>query len=276
MISAIKELDYAIQLFRKYPKNYEDLEYLAHFLGQFEDIGTYLQQYSMQHRFKIIENFQLNSFASKEVIFKKGDRSSHYYFILDGKIEAFNEERDGTTKLIGIIGVGKQLGDIGILRNQPRSLTCIGKTNGLYLVLTAELFMSLLASNMFTALEKKIKFIETYFPNLKKLTKVQKQRIAYAMGSMTASKGQSISKIGESVNNLFFISEGEMAVDLKSDITSKKMILKIAPGNLIGEECIFFNSSLRYNVRVFSEYSELYTLQKQDVFVLLPSENIDK
>jgi CRP-like cAMP-binding protein len=232
-----------------------------------------MDHYNLDLRFKIIESFKVKSFTPGEVIFRKGDPSSIYYFILDGQIEAYNEERDGSSKLMGIVNTGKPLGEIGILRSQPRSLTCIAKTFGYFLILSSELFLNLLASHMVALLENKIKFIEHYFPNVKKLTTVQKQRIAYAMGTINMSRGQSVSVLGENLQALYFISEGECVVDLANQ--KKHMILKLAPGNLIGEECIFFSSSLKYNISVSSEYSQVYTLMKQDIYLLLPPETIE-
>lgn len=268
-----KELNYVISLFRSDCKSFSDLEFLNHFLGQYEDLSRYLDHYNLDLRFKIIEKFTVKSFTSGEVIFRKGDLSLFYYFILNGQIEAFNEERDGSSKLIGIVNTGKPLGEIGILMSQPRSLTCIAKSFGYYLVLTSELFINLLAKHMVGLLEQKIKFIETFFPNVKKLTTVQKQRIAYAMGCINMSKGQVVSVLGESLQYLCFISEGECVVDLASE--KKHMVLKLAHGNLIGEECVFFNSVLKYNISVSSEYSQVYTLQKQDIYLLLPPETIE-
>lgn len=275
MSSSIQDLNNAVKLFRTYPKSYEDLEFLSHFLCQFETIGRYLSNYSLQHRFKIIDSFSLQAFIAGEIIFRKGDPSAYYYFVLEGAIEAFNEERDGTIKHVGTITFGKPLGEIGILRSQPRSLTCIAKSNGLYLILTSEQFLSLLASHMFTTLDQKIKFIESFFPNVKKLTTVQKQRIAYAMGSFTCSRGQVISSPKDFIQHLYFISEGELIVVLSSDKNLKTMTLKLTPGNLIGEECVFFSQCLKYNISVSSEYSQIYTLQKQDLYVLLPPETIE-
>ncbi|OMJ77488.1 hypothetical protein SteCoe_22925 [Stentor coeruleus] len=229
----------------------------------------------MQQRIKIIDSFNLLEFSAGQVIFRKGDLSSHYYFVLEGVIEAFNEQRDGTCKLVGKITCGKALGEIGILRNQPRSLTCIAKTKGWYLSLCNEEFMSLLASHMFKALDQKIQFIETYFPNVKKLTTVQKQRIAYAMASFSCSRGQVISIQKEFLHSLYFINEGELIVTLISEKNLKSMTLKLAPGNIIGEECVFFNVNLMYNISVSSEYAHIYTLQKKDLLILLPSETLE-
>ena len=268
-----KELNYVVSLFRSESKSFSDLEFLNHFLGQYEDLSRYLDHYNLDLRFKIIEKFTVKSFTSGEVIFRKGDSSSFYYFILNGQIEAFNEERDGSSKLIGIVNTGKPLGEIGILMSQSRSLTCIAKTFGYCLVLTSELFLNLLAKHMVGLLEQKIKFIETFFPNVKKLTTVQKQRIAYAMGCISMSKGQVVSVQGETLQYLYFISEGECVVDLASK--KKHMMLKLAHGNLIGEECVFFNSVLKYNISISSEYSQVYTLQKQDIYLLLPPETIE-
>ncbi|OMJ82872.1 hypothetical protein SteCoe_16340 [Stentor coeruleus] len=229
----------------------------------------------MQQRIKIIDSFSLLEFSAGQVIFRKGDPSSCYYFVLEGVIEAFNEQRDGTIKPVGKITYGKALGEIGILRNQPRSLTCIAKTKGWYLTLRNEEFISLLASHMFKTLDQKIQFIETYFPNVKKLTTVQKQRIAYAMGNFSCSRGQRISTQKEFIQYLCFINEGELIVNLISEKSLKSMTLKLAPGNIIGEECVFFNTSLRYNISVSSEHAHIYTLQKKDLLVLLPPETLE-
>lgn len=270
-----KALTNIISTFALTPKAYSDLETLNHFLGQFEDMRRYLDHYNLEVRFKIIESFTVQKFNPGETIFRKGDPSSSYYFILDGQIEAYNEERDGSSKLLGMVGKGKPLGEIGILRNQPRSLTCIAKTSGYFLVLSSEDFLNLLASHMVTLLEQKIKFIEQYFPNVKKLTTVQKQRIAYAMGSFSMSRGQVLSTVGENVQVLYFIREGECIVNLTSTGSGKHMVLKLAPGNLVGEECIFFGSSLKFSISVSSEYAQIYSLPKQDIYFLLPPETID-
>lgn len=275
MVSIIQDLNKALRLFRVSHKNQEDLEFLVHFLTQFETIGRYLNSYTMQQRIKIIDSFSLLEFSAGQVIFRKGDPSSYYYFVLEGVIEAFNEQRDGTAKLVGKITCGKALGEIGILRNQPRSLTCIAKTKGWYLTLCTEEFTSLLASHMFKTLDQKIQFIETYFPNVKKLTTVQKQRIAYAMGSFSCSRGQVISTQKEFIQHLCFINEGELIVNLISEKSLKSMTLKLAPGNIIGEECMFFNTNLKYDISVSSEHAQIYTLQKKDLFILLPPETLE-
>lgn len=275
MNSISKTLSCIIPIFALKNKTYADLETLNHFLGQFEDMRRYLDHYNLEIRFKIIESFAIQKFSPGEVIFRKGDPSSYYYFILDGQIAAYNEERDGSSKLLGIVSTGKPLGEIGILRNQPRSLTCIAKTSGHYLILTSQNFLNLLASHMVTLIEQKIKFIEQFFPNVKKLTTVQKQRISYAMGSFTMSRGQVLSNVGENVQVLYFIREGECIVNLTSDKSGQHMILKLAPGNIVGEECIFFGSPLKFSISVSSEYAQIYSLQKQDIYFLLPPETID-
>lgn len=275
MGSIIKDLDVAVALFRTHPKTNENLEYLVHFLGQFDAIRTHLQYSNMQHQYKIADSFQLENFCAGQIIFHKGHSSSHYYFVLGGTIEAFNEERDGTRVLVGLIGVGRSLGDIGILTHQSRSLTCIAKTDGFFLVLSAKAFMDLLSPTMLKSLEQKIKFIDHYFPNLKNLTSVHKQRIAYAMGSYTASRGQSISVIGETLPHICFISEGELVVTLVKPGSTRKMLLKLAPGNLIGEESVLFNKPLKYDIKVSSEYTQFYTLSKASIKYVLSHETTD-
>lgn len=65
----------------------------------------------------------LKTFEHDEIIFYRGDESDSYLMILDGEVSLYSTKFPVDSSFIRTLGKGDALGEMGIIRSQPRSLT---------------------------------------------------------------------------------------------------------------------------------------------------------
>jgi CRP-like cAMP-binding protein len=105
----------------------------------------------------LISKFTISSYPAGVTIFNKYDVSDKFFTILHGQINVCNVNKEGENPvLIATIGKGRSIGERGVIRNAPRSLTTVAKTKVHLLTLTAEWFTKLLANSMFYIMDKKL------------------------------------------------------------------------------------------------------------------------
>jgi hypothetical protein len=107
------------------------------------------------------------------------------------------------------MGVGRSLGERGVIRREPRSLTAYAKTRTYLLSLSDRKFNELLGKSIYFILEQKRKFIEDHLPYSTSLSYVHKEKIACAMTLSTHLKGKFLAVRGKPNSTLFFVAEGE-------------------------------------------------------------------
>jgi CRP/FNR family transcriptional regulator, cyclic AMP receptor protein len=61
-------------------------------------------------------------FTEGEVLFKEGDPPDHVFRLVRGAVEIFRE-LDGERILLGTVGAGQFIGEMGVVENRPRSAT---------------------------------------------------------------------------------------------------------------------------------------------------------
>jgi CRP/FNR family cyclic AMP-dependent transcriptional regulator len=64
----------------------------------------------------------LRYFAEGQILFKEGDPSDGVFRLLSGSVDVVRE-LDGDLILLGIVGAGQFVGEMGVVENQPRSAT---------------------------------------------------------------------------------------------------------------------------------------------------------
>ncbi|MBP9742063.1 MAG: patatin-like phospholipase family protein, partial [Burkholderiales bacterium] len=79
-----------------------------------------------------------------DVLFSQGDLSDSMYIVINGKLAANLNSDANTQKLIGVIGPGEPIGELGTISNQPRALSIIALTDCYLLKLHKELLEKLL------------------------------------------------------------------------------------------------------------------------------------
>jgi len=85
------------------------------------------------------------SVAGGEVVVRQGDRADRFYLIDSGTLRV-TQERDGAGVTLRELGPGSLFGEIGLLRNVPRTATVTATTPGVLYALDADAFAALVGS----------------------------------------------------------------------------------------------------------------------------------
>lgn len=269
------DLEAVVEILSRRYRNSEELEHLTSYLMILSDYRKYVSNITRTAKLNLAKVLYVEFFSQDSLIFHKGDVSDKFYIVLFGAVDAYNQEKDGSLTYFGTLYQGKQIGERGLVRSQPRSLTMIAKENTYLLTLNSEDFFTYLSNDVFKLLERKLHFIEKYFPNVRKYTYVQKERIAYSMSLEDFKRGQCVIIKGRSNENLYFISEGELALSLEFDDKITANVVKLGPGNCFGEETVLLGRRNFYNVVVLSERALLYVMRRSDIYNVMPEEVID-
>ena len=270
------DLEVVVEILSRGYRNAEELEHLASYLMIFADYRKYVSNIPRTEKMNLAKVMYVEFFPTDSFIFHKGDVSDKFYIVIFGAVDAYNKEKDGSLTYFGTIDQGKQIGERGLVRSQPRSLTMIAKEDTYLLTISSEDFLAYLGKEVFVIMQRKLHFIEKYFPNVRKYTYVQKERIAYSMSPEDFKRGQHVMIKGRSNEYLYFISEGELALSLEFDDKVTANVVKLGPGNCFGEETVLLGRRNFYNVVVLSERTLLYVIRRSDIYNAIPDEVLEK
>ena len=264
-----------ITVFRKPKRSPEDIEIIREFITKIEELKPYINNLSNFSLEEIALNLGYLEFSEVATIFNKGDRSEKLYIILKGDIALYDIDRDGRLILIAAIGPGKLLGERGLIRNLPRSLTAIAKKNSKLLYLDISKFKYIINTQSTSNIDEKVEFIESKFPKSESFSLYQKEKLAYYMNSKQFNRDDTIISEGVMTECLMFLYTGECM--LKKKIEDKQMkILYIEKGCMIADECVFFSQTSKFSYIVTSEVAKVYFIKKQDLMIQTPSAIVKK
>src|ERR1700750_2227233 len=90
--------------------------------------------------------------AEGELLFKQGDPSDYVFRLVTGAVEIFRE-LDGERILLGTVGAGEFIGEMGVGEDRPRSATAQAASNIELEVLSPALFFDQISGSPQTARE---------------------------------------------------------------------------------------------------------------------------
>jgi CRP-like cAMP-binding protein len=94
---------------------------------------------------------EIQSFAPGDVIIRQGDPAETFYILTRGRAEVLLERPDGRTITVDWREPGEYFGEIGLMRNRPRTATVRAASDGAdVLVLDRESFFNLVGSSQAT------------------------------------------------------------------------------------------------------------------------------
>ena len=91
-------------------------------------------------------------FAEGQVLFREGDPSDSVFRVLSGAVEVFREI-DGEPILLGTVGAGQFIGEMGVVENRSRSATVRAASEVEVEILTPTEFFDQIARSPQTARE---------------------------------------------------------------------------------------------------------------------------
>ena len=263
------ELFRALEILVQTRRSSIDLEYLVDFIKTLDDLRDYILNLSSYLHLKLCRELTVELHRADEIVFNKGDDSDKLFIILKGKLDMLNPINQSEYSLIGTLGPGKMIGERGLARNLPRSLSARARGNALLLTLNSSSFKEIMFSSVNANLEEKLKLLELCIPELKKYTMPQKERIAYDMEKCTYHRGDVILKEDTFQDSLFMIQEGSCIISSGS-LQSRRIITRVGPNSCFGEEGVFLGRKSKFTVTVSSEYVKMYKIKKNNAMILIP------
>src|SRR6516165_4478789 len=91
-------------------------------------------------------------YAEGQILFGEGDPADAVFRLLSGTVDVFRE-LDGDPILLGKVGIGQFIGEMGVLENRPRSATVRAASEVEVEILTPTEFLDQIASSPRTARE---------------------------------------------------------------------------------------------------------------------------
>ena len=99
-------------------------------------------------------------FAEGQILFREGDTADSVVRLLSGTVDVFRE-LDGDPVLLGKVGAGQFIGEMGVVENRPRSATARAATAVEVEILTPTEFLDQIANSPRTARELIRRLIST-------------------------------------------------------------------------------------------------------------------
>lgn len=84
----------------------------------------------------LLSRFEKITLAQGEILFKQNDLSDSLYILIEGHLIAILNTQEGKQQLIGHIGKGETVGEMGAISKQPRTLTVKATSDSILLKLT--------------------------------------------------------------------------------------------------------------------------------------------
>ncbi|KAL4488509.1 hypothetical protein ABPG72_013077 [Tetrahymena utriculariae] len=206
-------------------------------------------------------------FKKGEVIVADGDMASSYYIIKKGKVAIYKDD-----KMIREMGVGETFGEQALFENSKRGATVKAmEDDSRCIALGRDTIQSVLGDKVQVIMyNNMIKWAFEGNDVLKKLTKVQKEKIVINQKQTNYQKGVICFPAGQPIQKLIFILEGSISYEGGNKIAEK--------GGLFGDHWLLYkhkDEKLSKNV-IFSEDTLLAEISFQQLFEQIGGKNIEE
>jgi CRP-like cAMP-binding protein len=94
-----------------------------------------------------LRRLQPRPFVAGEVVIREGDAADRFYIIDSGHVRVTQLGRDGAERTLREMGPDEVFGEIGLLRESPRTATVTGLEPGLLLALERDAFLELVSAD---------------------------------------------------------------------------------------------------------------------------------
>ncbi|CAG9335628.1 unnamed protein product [Blepharisma stoltei] len=264
-----------ISIIKKKLKTYEELQELDRLLSELKPLESAVDGLTMANRMLLLNSFTAEELGENEVLFSKGDPSDCIYVILSGSLQLYNHTLKDKGDMIpgNILGKGTILGERGILKDLPRSLTAVAIEHMYVLRLEAQIFKSLLGKEVNANMETKRKIVDQYIPGLAQIPAQQRERLAYLLDIEYYSRGVIIAKQGSFNEKILIILEGECKIFFQQG-QYKRFLSTLEKGSWIGEESALFDKPSAFSVVVTSETLKVARIKNSDIKQVYPSATV--
>lgn len=143
---------------------------------------------------KMISNHIINKYKKKQIIFSEGNRASHLYYVLKGKVKTYKTNSYGKELVLDLYTEGDFLGYIALLENSNQKETAEALEETELVVINKEEFEQLITHNY----DVSRKFIQMLAKNV---TEKEEHLLGLAYNSLRKKVAEALLKIYRKYNN---------------------------------------------------------------------------
>eukprot|EP00743_Colponemidia_sp_Colp-15_P008225 GILK01008923.1.p1 GENE.GILK01008923.1~~GILK01008923.1.p1 ORF type:complete len:587 (+),score=107.11 GILK01008923.1:165-1763(+) len=270
----------------------EDVRFIADILKT----NKFFRDQGGKVRMQVARMLELDTMDSDQVVFSKGDEGDAFFFILTGRVSV-NVPHEQTDELITVteLKAGDSFGELALVRNDRRTATIITQEYCEFMKLDKDSFNRILKGDFLKQSAQKVEFLIERVPNLKSLSRLNLEKVAYYFRTKIYKKDAVIIQQGQPADHVFFIVSGEckMVYDSRgaqstaavssssshlgftSPTLSQLGLGLLNTGQCFGEETMLDqDATYPFSVIATSPTVETFGIRKQDIFSRLPSETI--
>jgi CRP-like cAMP-binding protein len=271
-VSKIANFNRALVILRSDNRSTSDIEFLADFIMDYNDLKVYLQRMSIAEISQVVRACYVSEYSSGEHIFHIGDLSDKFYLILHGSVCVYSQNTDNVVTFSSDLVEGQKLGEQGLVTGMPRSMSAKATTHCFLLFMVKPAFKLYLEKIVLQELEAQLLYIDRFFPLIFRYGNITRVRIAYAMHSVSYRRNKPVLSKDLPYDCLYFIHEGECSILAQTSMGRDKCVVKMGKGSCFGEECGLLGKVASHSVKVTSEYALLYFIKRADVKRVVPDD----
>lgn len=262
-----------VQILSQEQRSAEDIAFLREAVTALEDFNIYVQRLSSSVITQLLHSLKVEEYAKNQVIFNKGDKSDKLYVICSGSLDIYDVQQDGDLKYVSRLSKGKLIGERGLARRLPRSLSAVAHKNVTLLTLSSHDFRLILESSVLAQLEEKRLFLLKHLPCMESYSKMQLERVAYVMELDVRRRGENVVCANETYEYVSFIKEGTAAV---INDNTDSVVIKLEEGSAVADECAFMNLKSRFTVVVQSDIAKFYKARRGEFMSQISTETFQQ
>jgi cAMP-dependent protein kinase regulator len=185
---------------------------------------------------EVIDAMFLKEVEPGDEVITQGDSGDNFYVIESGEYEVYiNGQKVHEYNNEG------SFGELALMYDSPRAATVTAKTVGTLWAMDRNTFRKNVVKKNFAKRKMFLKLLMEV-PLLSELTDYEKGNIADALTNKTCAAGETIIKQGEEGNEMYFIQEGEVVVNIKDQqADTEKEIGRLSKGHYFGELALVTN-----------------------------------
>ncbi|KAG1665295.1 hypothetical protein FOA52_015872 [Chlamydomonas sp. UWO 241] len=184
-------------------------------LGSAEELWRYkalsrvplLYNLSEQQQWQLAKAMKLQTVTKNQVMFRKGDPGDAFYIIEEGAFTISDEHGTCLAK----VAQGSCFGELALLRREARAATVVATTDGMVLVLSREMFTSLLGDLGQMRAVWRFEVLRRV-PLLNELDAASLGQLAQALEAEDFEPGQDIIKEGTKGDRFYIVERGRLGV----------------------------------------------------------------
>lgn len=256
-------LQQIVSVLKKPDRTSDDLELIREYVRGLEDFNNYIQRLSKSVVKQLLRSISVEEYPKNHIIFNKGDPSDRLFIVCSGSLDIADVALNGDFIPVSRLTRGKLIGERGLARRLPRSLSAIAHTSVVLMTVSSRDFRAILESSVLAQLDEKRLFLLKHLPCMDEYSKSQLERLAYVLELEVRHKGEVVVTANEAYDNICFVKEGTAAVVSESNF-NRRVVIRLEEGSAIADECGFMNLKSKFSVIVLSDVAKFYKARRSD------------